>query len=115
MADALTCSRLDPLPATPVDWTLPYAYCEATYTATGSTRSCDQHYVLFDSDDYGNNPDAPVICHEVGHTVGLTHGPDASSPALSYGDPLIGCMRTAPLTTDTSIGVHNTGEINRIY
>jgi hypothetical protein len=46
--------------------------------AVSSTR-CDQEYVRFRAAGY---VDRELACHETGHAVGLTHGPDAT-PAES--------------------------------
>lgn len=64
---------------------------------------CDQHYVIFDQGEYcaglspANCADPDQIqritCHETGHTVGLTHGDDAS-PSAGLLDTRLGCLKT---------------------
>jgi hypothetical protein len=74
------------------------------------TVRCDQHYVR----TIAGNPSHAVICHETGHSVGLTHGSDAYPRVASDSTTSLGCMRT-PLTSDTTLGAHNVSEINATY
>lgn len=78
------------------------------------TWECDQHYIKLEgSGQYYQNP--RVTCHEVGHAVGLTHGPEAN-PSLDNDDAVLGCLRR-PLSAITShaIGAANKAQINSVY
>ena len=72
---------------------------------------CDQQYVLFDS----NHPPKKLICHESGHTIGLTHGQDAA-PSVSNANNDLGCLQ-APFSeiTNDLLGSHNKVQINNVY
>ena len=76
-----------------------------------STGVCDQHYVLITPTRITSSASTP--CHETGHAVGLTHGENAY-PAVANDDPDLACLMT-PGTNVTSIGGHNTYEINITY
>lgn len=82
-------------------------WCEDALT----TRACDQHYVRFRS---SSTTSQYLVCHEVGHAVGLTHGGDAA-PATSNSDPALGCMVTPGQLIDREIGAHNATMINETY
>ena len=69
---------------------------------------CDQHYVAFESD----TPSSALVCHESGHTVGLTHGSGAY-PAQDNDDSDLGCLVTP--VSYTLLGSHNEGQINATY
>ncbi|MFD4790807.1 hypothetical protein ACFWN1_27935 [Streptomyces sp. NPDC058459] len=77
-----------------------------------TSRKCDQHYVAFNKDHTGigsvNKSDA---CHETGHAVGLTHGPNAS-PALGLYDDRLGCMSYNDVYR---LGANNKENINSTY
>jgi hypothetical protein len=79
-------------------------WCDDAVTAT----KCDQHYIGFRT----NTPSVAIACHETGHAVGLTHGPQAA-PRLPESDPRLGCMRN-PAVGD-SLGVNNVENINKTY
>lgn len=80
---------------------------------TVGTWECDQHYIKVEGPAGYQNP--KLTCHEVGHAVGLTHGPQAS-PVLDDDDADLGCMRR-PLNAVTSnaIGAANKAQINAVY
>lgn len=80
------------------------AWCNDAVTA----YRCDQHYAAFRS----STPGLEISCHETGHTMGLTHGYDAS-PRISNTDPSLGCMQAPVPTYD--LGAHNTNMINAAY
>jgi hypothetical protein len=75
-------------------------------------KKCDQHYIVFNKDHTGigsvNKSDA---CHETGHAVGLTHGPDAS-PRLGLYDDRLGCMSYNDVYR---LGANNKENINATY
>lgn len=77
-----------------------------------TSRKCDQHYIAFNSNhaDIGalNKSD---VCHETGHAVGLTHGPDAS-PATGLYDDRLGCMSYNDVFR---LGANNKDHINATY
>jgi hypothetical protein len=77
-----------------------------------STRKCDQHYIVFNKNhaDIGSVNKSDV-CHETGHAVGLTHGPDAS-PRLGLYDDRLGCMSYNDVYR---IGASNKENINATY
>lgn len=74
------------------------------------SSKCDQHYVAFYSDFWAQN----ITCHESGHSVGLTHGAQAS-PALSNTDSSLACMKTADNYNSNGLGTHNVSQINGQY
>lgn len=76
-----------------------------------STTDCDQGYVELAA----STPDTKTICHESGHTVGLTHGANAS-PSVANSDDSLGCMQT-PYSeiTSATLGSHNAAQINSTY
>lgn len=80
------------------------AYCD---DAVSSTR-CDQHYVLFAV----SSPSSRLVCHELGHAVGLTHGAQAA-PAQPDNTADLGCMGTH--VSGTGLGGHNQTQINSTY
>lgn len=72
-----------------------------------SSIECDQHYVAFDN----SSPQAPLVCHETGHAVGLTHG-DQAYPTQPVTNTDLGCMGQSVVTT---LGSYNQGQINATY
>lgn len=71
-----------------------------------SSNQCDQHYAAFNT----ASPAYALVCHEIGHTVGLTHGPQAY-PWQWDSTADLGCMGTASGT----LGSHNANQINATY
>lgn len=69
---------------------------------------CDQHYAAFRY----STPSKEIVCHETGHTMGLTHGQQAD-PRISNTDSSLACMQT-PVPTYV-LGGHNTNLINQTY
>lgn len=84
-----------------------WAWCD---DAVSSTK-CDQHYAAFEG-DYGITPSVRAACHETGHTVGLTHGAQASPPKPDSEFDL-GCMGTN--LSNPGLGSHNSQQINATY
>lgn len=78
------------------------AWCD---DAVSSTK-CDQHYAAFNTP----SPLYALVCHETGHTVGLTHGPQAY-PWQADSTFDLGCMGTATGV----LGSHNASQINSTY
>lgn len=62
----------------------------------------------------GYNATKALVCHEVGHTVGLLHGVDAV-PAQGNGDNDLGCMVTPIEGALRTLGAHNNQQINAAY
>ena len=89
---------------------VPYPYLGLAWCddAVSSTR-CDQHYVAFDS----ATPHSATACHEAGHTVGLTHGSEAS-PAQNQTSSSLGCMKSPTGGTKT-LPSSITDQINDTY
>lgn len=81
------------------------AWCD---DAVSSTK-CDQHYAAFADD----TPSSSIVCHEAGHSIGLTHGAQAS-PAQSQTSSSLGCMKTPTGGTNT-LPSHITDQINDTY
>ncbi|WP_327696635.1 hypothetical protein [Streptomyces sp. NBC_00459] len=77
-----------------------------------TSRKCDQHYIAFNKDHHSigavNKSDA---CHETGHAVGLTHGPNGS-PAKDIDDDRLGCMSYNDVY---GLGASNKENINSTY
>ncbi|WP_331767752.1 hypothetical protein [Embleya sp. NBC_00896] len=80
------------------------AWCD---DAVSSTK-CDQHYARF----WTGAPNHYLSCHETGHTVGLTHGPDAN-PRLDINDARLACMNY--VQNDPWLGYNNYDNINGAY
>jgi hypothetical protein len=76
-----------------------------------SGSQCDQHYIVVTSSRITSTSGTP--CHETGHAVGLTHGGN-SSPTVSDSNSNLECMR-APSGSITTLGAHNTAQINGEY
>lgn len=77
-----------------------------------TTYTCDQTYMYFRS----SGPDRPLICHESGHAVGLTHGND-SYPEVAAGTDLLACMQqpSSEYAGYNNWGAHNWSWIAYIY
>lgn len=76
--------------------------------AVNDTR-CDQHYITF----YYPNPNLDNVMHEVGHSVGLTHGFNAN-PWIFNDDYRLWCMKNPPLGS-VNLGPLNTHNIANNY
>lgn len=87
-----------------------FTFCRVAETSI----DCDMHTVLIKA----TSPSPNVICHELGHALGLMHGVSAN-PALSNTDSRLGCMVTPVPTYNPAIplgpGLHNIGMINQTY
>lgn len=83
------------------------AWCDKK--SNGANRRCDQHYAQFKYP----NPDQDVAMHVTGHTVGLTHGYDAS-PRIPSDDDRLYCMKT-PRDGSINLGPLNIHNINVTY
>lgn len=81
-----------------------WTYCDDAI----NTNQCDQHYVAFNS----TAPGTTTICHETGHSVGLTH-PAQASPSASNSDSTFACMTTNQSSSVT--GTHNRQQIDAQY
>ena len=79
-----------------------------------SFRRCDQTYIAFSPAIFPDNtPNTNMVCHEVGHAVGLNHG-DASSPAQPNNLFSLRCMRN-PVPNDDYVGAYQQTQINNTY
>ncbi|MFI8190690.1 hypothetical protein ACIF8T_18070 [Streptomyces sp. NPDC085946] len=77
-----------------------------------SSRKCDQHHIAFNKNNDGIGPiNKSDACHETGHAVGLTHGPEAS-PAKGLYDDRLGCMSYNDVY---GLGANNKENINATY
>ncbi|MGC3000162.1 hypothetical protein ACPF8X_17795 [Streptomyces sp. G35A] len=77
-----------------------------------SSRKCDQHYVAFNKNNDGIGPiNKSDACHETGHAVGLTHGPEAN-PRKDLRDNRLGCMSYNDVY---GLGANNKENINSTY
>lgn len=82
-----------------------------------SSTRCDQHYISF---RFANVSYAiedvtharGLACHETGHTVGLTHGEDAS-PSVDSEDERLACMKRS--ATNQYLGTANAQAIQTTY
>ena len=74
-----------------------------------SDLKCDQHYAAFAN----VTPPTSTICHEAGHSIGLTHGQQAS-PVQDQDSDSFGCMKT-PSAGNTTLPSHITDQINSTY
>ncbi|MEV5351619.1 hypothetical protein ACIPM2_28530 [Streptomyces sp. NPDC086081] len=84
------------------------AWCDDAVTS----RKCDQHYIAFNKNNAEIGPiNKSDACHETGHAVGLTHGPEAS-PRKGLRDNRLGCMSYNDVY---GIGANNKENINSTY
>ena len=74
-----------------------------------SSLKCDQHYAAFRD----VTPPTSTICHETGHSIGLTHGAQAS-PVQDQDSELFGCMKT-PSAGNNTLTSQMTDQINNTY
>jgi DNA-binding CsgD family transcriptional regulator len=81
------------------------AWCDDSNNST----QCDQHYNAFNT----SGPSYDLVCHEIGHAMGLTHGPQAY-PAQADNTAALGCMGNAS-GYQGSLGSHNATQINSTY
>lgn len=87
------------------------AWCaESSNDDVFNLYDCEQHIVAFST----ATPWQSLICHEVGHAVGLMHGAQCS-PALSQIAGDLGCMRTPDNPGVTFLGSLNINNINSVY
>lgn len=101
-----------------------YGRAECDDPPIGNHR-CDSFDVYFNKDFLNSNSGASwytaftraLACHEIGHTVGSTHGYNAN-PVISDQNGSLNCMRTkmhASLWDDPTLGSHNVDMINSVY
>lgn len=83
------------------------AWCEDSV----SSLKCDQHYVRGLTTTTLHRG---LTCHESGHSVGLTHGQQAS-PQISDQNESLGCLQKSTSSSDSELGDHNSDEINSTY
>lgn len=76
-----------------------------------SSTKCDQGYVAFKTMTDAST--RSTACHETGHAVGLTHGPNAY-PAVSIYATVMGCMKYGNGPVD-GLGSQNVEMINQLY
>jgi len=92
---------------------------ELALTGSYNTTNLDIHYSgsqTSNTDVYYEYASLPFPQLESGHSVGLTHG-DQASPTASNLDANLGCLRT-PLRRSSpyyALGSHNVGQINGEY
>lgn len=82
------------------------AWCD---DAVSSTK-CDQHYVAYAS----ATPPSSTICHEIGHSIGLTHGASAD-PAQLNTSSAFGCMQTPSSGGGSALTPEMTHQIDNTY
>ena len=89
-----------------------YMWCQDEYTGNaGNYYDCDQAYVNLLN---RNTVTRALACHETGHTVGLTHGSNAS-PVTRDDAQVMYCMETPIDNNRDILGANNVGNINLIY
>ena len=73
------------------------------------TYRCDQHHITIEPGywTYG------LVCHELGHGVGLVHG-DMASPTVDMQASVLGCMKKRPGSSD-GLGSNQVTRINNNY
>ncbi len=86
-----------------------YTWCDDP--SPSPKYECDQTVVRIRGAGYYS---PGLSCHETGHAVGLTHGPDAS-PKRSKTAPLLGCMRTPIGWYEDALGANQRHNINQHY
>lgn len=74
----------------------------------GTTYRCDQHYIRIRGNGWYSDA---IACHEMAHSVGLTHGAQAG-PVVANDSSILGCVATPP---GTRLGSNQTGNINLVY
>lgn len=82
-----------------------YAWCDDSNNST----QCDQHYNAFRH----TSPWYSLVCHEIGHAIGLTHGPQAD-PQQADATADLGCMGNAAFYQNF-LGSHNASQIDATY
>ncbi len=70
---------------------------------------CDQHHITIEPGYWTPG----LVCHELGHGVGLTHG-DMASPKVDLEDPVLGCMKK-PMGRYDDLGSNQVTRINNNY
>lgn len=77
--------------------------CDGPVSGSHPTRRCDTQWVRINT--YYSPPANRIVCHEVGHSVGLRHTSDAAS-----------CLkRSADGGNSSSLTAHDKGHINANY
>lgn len=74
-----------------------------------SSLKCDQHYAAFSN----TTPPTSTICHEAGHSIGLTHGAEAY-PVQAQDSADLGCMKK-PSTGTITLPSNITDQIDDTY
>lgn len=77
---------------------------------------CDRSIITYDDVDiasYTGSQLRRLACHEIGHSLGLTHGSDAKDN-YDNGDDELGCLQT-PLQDGVYLLNHGTRHINNNY
>lgn len=100
--------------------TLPSPYAGYTWcndAVDGSSWKCEQTYIrirgyntIYPGKDTYNTG---VVCHEVGHAVGLVHGVGTSA-YYDNNDPVLGCMRD-PVPSTAILKAGARADINDVY
>lgn len=89
-----------------------YTWCQDEYTGTaGNYYDCDQAYINLLN---RNSVTRALACHETGHSVGLTHGSDAT-PYTADDANVMYCMETPIDNNRDILGPNNVANINLIY
>lgn len=90
---------------------------QCVYKVPGSTFRCNHGHIRFDPEASAGLSDDELrglACHETGHSVGLTHGAEAS-PVMSNGDDELRCMQTPIAQVVPTLGPHNAAHIDANY
>ncbi len=76
-----------------------------------NSAKCDQFFVNFANDYWSHQP--RVVCHEIGHGLGFTHGEHAYPPKANN-DNTLECMSSAS-NNPYVVGPHMRPQINSTY
>lgn len=79
---------------------------------------CNHNHVIFDTEEMVDTLDSDAFlkkaaCHEIGHSVGLTH-PSADNHGVSESSDYFGCMRPG-VSTYPYLGAHGASHIDAYY